>query len=159
MTESGQNGWCIAALCDAGSAIPALAEIMQAEWPDYYGPDGPGDARADLGDRSRRAGLPFGLVMLSDRGIPVATATLAETSHGAEGGEGPWIVGLVTANEWRRRGIAAALVAAVETSARTARFSRLYCTTATARGLLLRLGWVALRDLADGYTIFACDLN
>jgi GNAT superfamily N-acetyltransferase len=160
MMHGGLNGpdWRIAALCDAPFPIPALAAIMRAAWPDYYGPGGPGDAGADLADRSRQTGLPFGMVVLTAGGEPVATGSLAEASHGAERGEGPWVVGLVTAEGWRRQGIAAALVAALEDRARVAGHARLYCTTATARGMLLRRGWVVLRERDDGYAVLACDL-
>lgn len=146
-------------IADAPQAVAATALLMQTEWPDYYGPAGPGDAKADLRARCNGSALPTGFVALLADGIPAATVALAGTSHGAAGSEGPWLVGLVTAPGWRGRGLASALVAAVEAEARHAGYARLYCTTNGAAGLLLRRGWATARELDDGYKVFWQDLR
>lgn len=145
----------------APEAREALAGLMRVAWPDWYGPGGPGRAEADLVDRSRDAGLPWGVAALED-GIPVGTAALAATSHGAEPDEGPWLVGLVVAPARRGLGLGSALVAACEAQARGegigGRQRRLLATTESARPLLARRGWREIRRLADGHAVLALDL-
>ena len=45
-------------LADRPDLIPALAAAYRAEWPEWYGRGGLGDAEADLNERARRSGLP-----------------------------------------------------------------------------------------------------
>lgn len=139
-------------LREAPGALGPLADLLRLTWPGWYGPDGPGDALADLRARLRRAGLPLGLVALRD-GAPVGTVALDATSHGARAGEAPWLVGLVVASDARGRGVGSALVAAAEARARADGAQALHATTGPALGLLRRRGWVALRVLADGETV------
>ncbi len=158
-------------LVAAPGARTGLARLMRAAWPDWYGPGGQGEAGADLLDRSREAGLPWGVAAL-EGDVAVGTAALAATSHGAEPGEGPWLVGLVVAPARRGRGIGSALVAACEAQARAegraergargrgraGERPRLLATTEAARALLLRRGWTEVRHLADGHAVLALDL-
>ena len=139
-------------LAEAPEALPALAELMRAAWPDWYGSDGPGDAEADLRDRSRRSGLPFGIVAVSG-GRVLGGAALAATSHGAEEGEGPWVVGLLVAPGAQRQGTGSLLVAACEAQARREGFPGVFATTAAAQGLLRRRGWEVLHRLPDGHDV------
>lgn len=131
----------------APRAVPALAGLMRAVWPGWYGPGGQGDAEADL--RARMGGgLPLGWVALR-AGAAVGTVALAETSHGARPGEGPWLIGLAVSAAQRRQGIASRLVAAVEAHAR----APILTTTQTAAGLLARRGWTDLRETPDGWRV------
>jgi GNAT superfamily N-acetyltransferase len=132
-------------------ARPALVRLMEAEWPNWYGPNGPGEAASDLDHRTRAEGLPWGVTWIEDG--PAGAAALAETSHGAGAGEGPWIVGLVVAPGLRGRGIGSALVAACEAQARASGAAAAYATTGAARRLLLRRGWTAWRELGDGQAV------
>ena len=144
-------------LAEAPEALPALAALMQAEWPGWYGSGGPGEALADLRSRSRLDGLPQGVVALED-GQPVGGAALARTSHGAAAGEAPWVVSLLVAPGRQGRGIGFALVAACEERARALGAPDVFATTTSARGLLLRRGWTLLRDLADGQAVYGRSL-
>lgn len=129
---------------------------MRDAWPGWYGPGGPGDAEADLLLRSRVAGLPWGVVALE--GAPVGTAALGLSSHGAEPGEGPWLLGLLVAPAARGRGVGSALVAACEAEARLGGHGRLLATTGAAEGLLRRRGWQEVRRLPDGHGVLAIPL-
>ena len=131
--------------------------MLRDVWPEWYGPGGPGDAEADLRLRARLAGLPWGVVAL-EGGRPVGTAALGPASHGAEAGEGPWLLGLVAAPAWRGRGIGSALVAACEAEARRGGHGRLLATTEAAEGLLRRRGWDEVRRLPDGCRVLAVSL-
>lgn len=130
-------------------AVPGVARIMREAWPEWYGPDGQGDARADLAERARAQGLPWAVVARIG-GVPVGVAGLRDASHGAEPGEDCWLVGLATAPEWRGRGVASALVRAAVDAAEA---PFVYATTVTAEGLLVRMGWQRVRVLADGHVI------
>lgn len=128
-------------------AHPTLARIMTDAWPDWYGPSGPGDASADLADRTT-SGLPQGwLAMVGD--APVGTVGLSDSSFGSEPGEGPWLIGLVTDPAFRGRGVGDALIAAVEAACQ----GPLYTTTHKARRLFIRRGWQDLRQAEEGWTV------
>lgn len=134
-------------LADVPGAQPALARIMEDAWPGWYGPGGQGDAAADLAQRAQ-PGLPRGWVALTE-GYPVGTVALANTSFGAMPDEMPWLIGLVTAPAFRRRGVGDALIAAVE----TASTGPVYTTTREAMPLFTRRSWRPLRDAGEGWTV------
>ena len=50
-------------LADHADHLPELQRWFAQEWADYYGPDGPGDAAADLQAYCRRDGLPLRTLM------------------------------------------------------------------------------------------------
>lgn len=128
-------------------AHAALARIMTDAWPDWYGPGGSGDVSADLARRAT-PGLPQGwLAMVGN--APVGTVGLSDSSFGAETGEGPWLVGLVTDPAFRRRGIGDALIATVEEACQ----GPLYTTAREARRLFKRRGWQELREAGEGWTV------
>ena len=135
-----------------------LTGFLKDTWPDWYGPDGPGDAARDVAARCRSRGLPLGLVALGPGDEVLGTAALGARSHGARGAEAPWLIGLAVAPEQRRRGIGSALVEAVETRARQAGHAALFAATSSAAGLLGRRGWEELRSHPDGTIILRIDL-
>ena len=53
----------------------------------------------------------------------------------------PWLASVYVAPEFRRRGIAAHLVGAVEAAARRLGFARIFLYTPSAAPLYARLGW------------------
>lgn len=139
------------ALADCPEAWEAMAGLMRAVWPDWYGPDGQGDALADLRARAG-GGLPHGWIAFAGA-EPVGTVALATTSFGALSGEGPWLIGLATAPDWRGRGIGGALIRHVMSAAP----GPLYTTTREAAPLFARLGWKDLRGSQDGWRVMVCD--
>lgn len=138
----------IARLCNHPELLGDISALYTAVWPTWYGPDGPGDALADLTERSRDSGLPMGLVALYDN-RPVGAAALAALSFGAMAGERPWLIGLAVDPAFRQQGIATQLVARAEAEARTGA-TWLYCTTDAAATLLLRRGWTDQRRAGEG---------
>ena len=119
-----------------------FAEQFEAEWPDWYGPDGRGDAAADLSAFANADGdLPVGVVALDDSGSPVGIAALKATSIDTYADVSPWATAGYVLPEERRRGIGASLLSAVLVEARRLGFQTVYCATASAVSLLEREGW------------------
>ena len=149
----------IAAFADVPEVATGLTEFLKSTWPDWYGPDGPGDAARDVAARCRSRGLPLGLVALGPSGSVEGTAALGARSHGARGAEGPWLIGLAVHPDRRLRGIGSALAAEAEDRARGAGHDRIYAATKLAAGLLRRRGWEDLRTHPDGTKILRLDLQ
>ncbi|RYD14010.1 MAG: GNAT family N-acetyltransferase [Lysobacteraceae bacterium] len=137
----------IARLIEHPAALPALQQLLEAEWPGYYGPSGPGDARADLVAYSSATRLPIGYVAFVD-GHPCGLAALKAEPLPALPDLTPWASAGLVAPECRRRGIGARLLAALEDQARTLGFDAIYSGTNTANALLEREGWQFLQRVA-----------
>lgn len=137
-------------LADRPEWIPRLVRGFEQEWPDWYGPDGRGDAARDLRGFCSRNAPPIGLIGLLD-GELVGCVALKSESIAARADLGPWAaVGLVLPGH-RGRGYGGQLVGALENLARELGYPVLFCGTATAASLLERLGWSLLDTVAhDG---------
>jgi GNAT superfamily N-acetyltransferase len=130
----------ISYLADHPEAVPVLKEWFQTEWADYYGPTGPGDAERDLIAYSSREKLPVGLVAFCEDRL-CGIAALKPDSISTHTHLCPWAAAGLVAPGFRRRGIGASLVSALEDVARDLGYSTIYCGTSTAIGLLTRNGW------------------
>ena len=146
-------------LADMPQAIPVLARWFVAEWGPYYGPAGPGSAEQDLRSCCNRDGIPLALVALDGNGTAIGTVALKPESVASHRHLGPWLAALLVAPEHRGRGIAAALVAAIEQEARRLGFTEIY-TGATG---LVRGGWHPLEgeahSLRGPITVYRRDLS
>ena len=146
-------------LADHAEALGLLAAALEAEWGDWYGP-GRASARDDLVARTRRSGLPLGLVAC-DAGTVLGTCALTETSGSLATDRGPWLGGLLVLPAHRRRGVGAALVRGAAAEARQHGHRHLFTLTRDAAALFDALGWQRLETVdLDGtpYRIHACDL-
>jgi GNAT superfamily N-acetyltransferase len=151
----------VALLADRPDLIAPLAAAYQAEWPDWYGPAGPGDAHADLHDRARREGLPLGLV-LTDGDDLLGAVAITGPSIGRYAHLTPWVGGGWTRPDRRRQGLGAALLDGAVQRARAMGFKRLHVATATAPSLMQRQGWTLLETAEhDGHalSVFVLDLD
>jgi GNAT superfamily N-acetyltransferase len=129
-------------LRDCPDAVSALARAFEAEWPDWYGPGGPGDAAADLAAYANSEGaLPVGVVALDSGGAPIGTAALKAVFTPELAHLTPWASAGWVRPDLRRRGLGAVLLGALEDEGRRLGFTHLYCATATAVTLLEREGW------------------
>ena len=131
----------IALLADRPELVPTLTDWFIAEWEPYYGPDGPGDAGADLRGCLNRTALPIAVVALNGDGALLGTAALKQDSVGSERGVGPWLAAFLVAPNHRGRGVGTALVAAIEDMAARLGFGSIYTSTDAAAGILERRGW------------------
>lgn len=121
-------------------ALPELRRWFEAEWPSYYGPEGPGDARSDLQSYANRGSLPVGVVAYQS-GVLCGVAALKADSIASHRYFSPWAAaGLVKPSE-RGKGIGRQLLGALEERARGLGFSSIYSGTSTAHSLLERNGW------------------
>jgi GNAT superfamily N-acetyltransferase len=124
-------------LADHTGAITALEDWYLMEWEPHYGVGGPGDARADLKSRCNRKKTPIGLVAIDgDRVCGTIALDIDVTTNLA-----PSVVGLLVGNEYRRRGIATALLRSAEDLARDLGYDQLYVSTTILSDLLERIGW------------------
>ncbi|WP_373355449.1 GNAT family N-acetyltransferase [Pseudoroseicyclus sp. CXY001] len=137
----------------------AAARLMEETWPDWYGPGGEGNAAEDIARRSCAESLPCGLAAVTEEGRLAGLVTLDASSHGALAAEGFWMNGLVTDPACRRQGVADALVAALEAEAARRGACEIHSTTVAAGGLLERRGWRKLRQLDDGWAVYALRLK
>ncbi len=139
----------IAYLADHPELLPRLQRWIEAEWPAWYGPGGPGDAAEDLRAYCGREGLPVGLVAFVREEL-VGMMALKPKSIASRPELGPWAVAGFVRADVRRRGVGAELLRAIEGIARGQGFGRIYAATATAATLLERGGWRYLEH-ADAY--------
>ena len=130
----------ISYLAEHPEAVPMLKQWFETEWTDYYGPAGPGDAEQDLIAYSSREKLPVGLVAFCE-GQLCGIAALKPESISTHKHLYPWVAAGFVVPGFRRRGIGANLVSALEDVARELGYSTIYCGTSTAIGLLKRHEW------------------
>jgi GNAT superfamily N-acetyltransferase len=130
----------IASLADHKDWLPTLARWLENEWPDWYGPDGPGNAMDVLEEAAHRDRLPVAVIALRG-GVPCGISMLRRTdAAAARTGYGPWVGGGLVPAELRGQGIGARLLAAMEGEARRLGFATIYSTRGAQR-LLERCGW------------------
>lgn len=131
-------------LADHPEAIPVLERWFRREWAPYYGRRGPGDARRDLLASCNRNEPPMALVALAGDTV-CGTAALEPESITTHPHLSPWLAALLVGTEFRRRGIAGELIAAVEDKARRLGFETIHAGTGegsgTPEGALRRRGW------------------
>lgn len=128
-------------LLDHRELVPVLVDWFIEEWQPWYGPDGEGDAEADLLTCRDRNALPVCLIALDSETRLLGTIALRGNSVGSDLAEGPWLAGLYVAPEHRRRGVGTALVAALEQEAARLGFEAVYTSTDAADGIMRRRGW------------------
>jgi len=133
----------IALLADHAGFIATLAEWYEQEWEPYYGGQGPGDARADLLSRCNRDRLPAGLVAIDNDCVLGTAAIDCDMTTGLS----PSVAGLLVATEYRRRGVASALLEAAERLATDLRYDELFISTSVLGELLQRKGWMEKGDV------------
>jgi GNAT superfamily N-acetyltransferase len=141
-------------LAEHREAIPVLAAWFEAEWPGWYGPGGEGDATTDLSHAASRAALPVGVVGFLD-GEMVGVAILKPTSVSGRPDLTPWAAGGLVRASYRRRGVGARLIAALEHTARDLGFPAIYCGTETSASLLERCGWTYMEHSHAGDDLVA----
>ena len=136
-------------LSEIPDAVPVLAAWFVEEWMPYYGPDGPGDALADLEACGNGTTLPVCLVALDEGGEVLGTAALKQVSVGSDVADGPWLAAFLVAEAHRGRGIGTALVSAIESAAKDLGFGAVYTSTDGASGIVEKRGWRRIGDASS----------
>lgn len=132
----------IAPLNSDPDTINTLVRMYLEQWPDWYGPDGPGDGRGDLESCLGEAdALPSCLVAYEVSGQVLGSVCLRWNSPGSDRHPGAWMTGLLVEGKYRNAGVGTALVAAAEKEARRLEFSDLHASTSSAGRLLMRRAW------------------
>jgi GNAT superfamily N-acetyltransferase len=150
----------IGLLADHLEHLAPLAAAYEREWPEWYGIHC--DAMTDLRERSRRKGLPVGLVALED-GTVIGALAIAAKSASSHPHLSPWIVAFWVEPSRRNHGIGRQLLSAACDHASVQAIARLYASTAAASGLFAREGWTLIdtgaTDLGTKTNIFAKTLE
>lgn len=133
-------------LAERRELLPVLTRWFEAEWPVYYRPDGPSDAKQDLQAYSNRDALPVGLVAFH-QGTPCGFAVLKREPFPSHSHLFPWIGAAFVQPRLRRQGIGRLLIEALEREASRSGYSSVYCATGTAASLLERSGWRLLAEV------------
>jgi RimJ/RimL family protein N-acetyltransferase len=150
----------IGLLADHPQLLVPLTAAYESEWPDWYGVHG--DARTDLAERSRHAGLPIAFVAF-EQDLAIGTIAIAQHSIRSHIHLSPWIIGFWVEPSHRNRGIGTDLLGVACCHAGREGISRLYAGTATASSLFVRENWsvidTATTDLGENITVFSKTLR
>ena len=120
---------------------PQVSAWLLSEWPDWYGPDGPGDLSGDVEAFARSdSALPVGLIICRD-GEPIGFGALKRESIPSHAHLTPWAAAGYVVPSCRGQGAGAFLLRALVERAATLGFPRVHCGTSTAVTLLRRAGW------------------
>ena len=148
-------------LMDVSEARPLLVRWFIEAWRPWYGPDGEGDAEADLAACIDRDRLPLCLVAIDNDGRPLGTAGLKAESLGSELGTGPWLAAFLVDEAERGRGIGRALIEAIAAEARRLGHKALYTATELPPERLWPRGWQAIggsESLRGAVTVYRLTL-
>ena len=129
-------------LADRPDLIPTLADWFAQVWKPYYGPDGPGDAAADLQASCHKERLPICLVALNADGDALGTASLKDVSVADRRDLSPWLAALVVPPDFSGQSATDFLVAAIDDEAKRLGQSALYCDANIDETLKNPGGWV-----------------
>lgn len=136
-------------LGETPNAVPQLSTLMQDVWPEHYGPEGEGNAEADLKARMGGDEMPLAIVVLDDKDHAVGGGALGSTSFGADEGETPWVIGVCIHPNHRRIGLASQVIAMLEAEANRLGFGQVFSTVSDMSNLMSKRGWHALRQVSD----------
>jgi GNAT superfamily N-acetyltransferase len=136
-------------LADSPEVIPTLASWFREEWHPWYGPGGPGNAEADLRSCCNRDVVPIALVAFGSDDTVLGTAALKAESVGSDVAPGPWLAAFLVGRAYRREGVGATLINAIEALANGLGFATLYASTNTANELFERCGWSVLDEASS----------
>jgi GNAT superfamily N-acetyltransferase len=125
--------------------VPHLKPLVNAwlvsEWPQRYGPGGPGNLAPDVEAFAKSATeLPVGFIVLN-RNQPIGFGALKAESIASHTHLSPWAAAGYVRPENRGQGTGAVLLEAIVAHARSLGFPHVYCGTSTAINLLRRAGW------------------
>jgi GNAT superfamily N-acetyltransferase len=151
----------IALLADHPETIPTLAQWFRAQWPAYYAGRTLAEIAQDFDAETHRDRLPVRLVAFADSEL-AGTITLRAHALQTLPQYRPGLGGLLVVERQRGRGIGTELVRAGMHVAQAQGYAAVYTVTATAGGILDRLGWTQIQTITHGdeqLVLYSCHLE
>jgi GNAT superfamily N-acetyltransferase len=137
----------VAPMAEHHAHLPLVAEWFVSEWPNWYGPGGPGNVSADVAAFAESETiLPVGVLAFL-KGRPVGAGALKAESITSHKHLSPWAAAGYVVPELRGQGIGSALLASLVAKGRAMGYETIYCGTSTAQSLLMRCGWQAIDSM------------
>jgi len=127
-------------LAEHKEAIPTLAQWFYQEWGYLHTGWTVHDVERLIGERTNTAKIPVALVAVQGRDL-LGTVCLKTHDMNTRTDLTPWLAGLYVAESWRRKGVGAALVSAIEKQAQAFQLETLYLYTPESEGFYSRLAW------------------
>lgn len=140
----------ISYLADHPACLETIADWVFDEWHRYRDHETPGATLERFRNHMRRDAIPLTLVALhGDEAVGTASIYIEDMLTRPD--LSPWLAAVYVSRPWRRRGIGARLVTAVEHVARRLGIARLYLYTPDQERFYTLLGWQALETVVyDG---------
>lgn len=138
-------------LADHPEVISTLVEWALVWAPDYYGRRTREDIAGDFWRESQKTGIPIRLIAFVD-GALAGMVNLREMAMAGFPRYSPALGGLYVTPAHRNQGVATALVQGIMDLAQAEQHARIYVSTATAQGILERLGWEFVQNEWEGET-------
>ena len=135
-------------LADHPEVISILVQWALAWAPEYYGGRTVEDIAGDFQRESQKTGIPIRLVAFLD-GELAGMVCLREMALQGHPEYSPVLGGLYVPASMRNRGVATALVRAVMDLAKEEGYQCVYTSTATAKGIMERLGWQPVQTVRE----------
>jgi RimJ/RimL family protein N-acetyltransferase len=155
-----QNMTTIGFLADYLDTIPTLAKWFRNQWPDYYADRSQEELEQDFLKDASHHRLPIRLIAFKSNEL-AGTIILRERGSVTLPGFQPELGGLYVVESHRGRGIGTELVRAGMKLALDQGYETVYATTATAVGILERLGWEFIKTVAhddEQLALYRCKL-
>lgn len=147
-------------LADHLDVIPTLTKWFRDQWSDYYANWSDEELMQDFLEDISRNSLPSRLVAFEDNEL-VGTIVLRKSGTETLPEHPPELGGLYVMEAYRGHGIGTELVRAGMKLAHEQGYSTVSATTATAAGILERLGWEFIKTVQypDGeVSLYCCKL-
>ena len=128
---------------------PAFEIVARWRYDAFYAQDGGTFEESRDALRAWMDGLGYEIALLAEvDGQPAGSCLFVREEIDPKHDLTPWLAALYVAPEFRERGIASALVRAIEEHARNVGCKQLYLYTITAEPLYAKLGWI-MRERFD----------
>jgi RimJ/RimL family protein N-acetyltransferase len=155
-----KNMTTIGFLADYLDTIPTLAKWFRNQWPDYYADRSQEEVEQGFFEDASYSHLPIRLIAFESNEL-AGTIILRERGSLTLPGFQPELGGLYVVEAHRGHGIGTELVRAGMKLALDQGYETVYATTATAAGILERLGWEFIQTIVhhdEQLLLYRCKL-